>query len=249
VVIRPDQRIVVAAQNSSYFGLLRYEPDGDLDPTFDGDGMAVYFQGSVFDVATAPGGKVVMGGYRSVSQSDRDFVVARVKNGGALDPTFSGDGVVTTSFGGPYDQVSGIAVLGDGRILAAGNGGDSPQVFALARYTTSGDLDPTFSGNGKETTDVSGSAAAYAVVIQADGKVVAAGIGGDDMAVVRYNTNGTLNTAFGGDGRVTIGFSRGDSIDMAYAVAIQPADGRIVAAGKATLVGGRRVAVARVLAS
>jgi uncharacterized delta-60 repeat protein len=127
-----------------------------------------------------------------------------------------------------------VAIQGDGKIVAAGFAG-SDFDFALARYNTDGSLDTTFGGDGKVTTDFAGSGSrdeAHAVAIQGDGKIVAAGLavvsGIFDFALARYNTDGSLDTIFSGDGKVTTDFA-GD-FDVANGVVIQ-ANGRIVAAG------------------
>ena len=96
-----------------------------------------------------------------------------------------------------------------------------------------GDLDTSFDSDGKVTTEV-GSTNDYAgsVTIQSDGKIVAAGYSNngsnDDFALVRYNTDGSLDASFDGDGKVTTAI--GSGTDQAFSVAIQ-SDGKIVAAG------------------
>jgi uncharacterized delta-60 repeat protein len=100
---------------------------------------------------------------------------------------------VTTDFAGAFDIAGAVAIQGDGKIVAAGgaevSGADD---FALARYNANGSLDPTFSGDGKVTTDFAGdSDQAHAVAIQANGRIVAAGhafVSGtdDDFALARY---------------------------------------------------------------
>src|SRR6478735_6469687 len=104
-----------------------------------------------------------------------------------------------------------------------------PAVVAAA-----GDLDPTFGTGGKVTTDIQGDFdKARAVAIQADGKIVVAGsaLNGAniDFAVLRYNTDGSLDTTFDRDGKATFSILAGFN-DIANAVAIQP-DGKIVLAG------------------
>src|SRR5262249_37359683 len=99
----------------------------------------------------------------------------------------------------------------------------------LARYTTSGSLDTTFGSGGKVTTDFAGyQDRAYSVAIQSDGKIVAAGGGGGDFGLARYNPDGRPASGFGSGGKVTTDFTG----SQAYAVAIQ-SDGKIVAAGYA----------------
>ena len=156
-----------------------------------------------------------------------DFALARYNPGGSLDPSFSGDGMQTTDFGGS-DLATGVALQGDGRIVVVGRGGPLPRGFALARYNPNGSLDTSFSGDGKQRTGFGGSDdGARAVALQANGKIVTVGRGGPggDFALARYNPNGTLDTSFSGDGKQRTGFGT-----QATGVALQ-ADGRIVAVG------------------
>jgi uncharacterized delta-60 repeat protein len=107
-----------------------------------------------------------------------------------------------------------------------------------------GDLDPTFDGDGKVTTNVIVNDEAHGVAIQSDGKIVAAGFAvcqpcagptePHDFALARYNTDGSLDSTFDGDGKVTTDFAA--NVDEAFAVAIQ-ADGKIVAGGSASISG------------
>ena len=101
------------------------------------------------------------------------------------------------------------------------------------RYNTDGSLDTSFDSDGKVTTAIgSGNDYACSVAIQSDGKIVVAGYSdngsNDDFALVRYNTDGSLDTTFDSDGKVTTAIGSGD--DQAFSVAIQ-SDGKIVAAG------------------
>ena len=142
---------------------------------------------------------------------------------GDLDPTFGAGGKVTTVFGG--DSRAYVLVLQpNGKLVAAGVG---PNGFALARYNPDGSLDTSFGAGGKVTTPIG---AANALVLQPDGKLVAAGsnyISPSDFVLVRYNPNGSLDTSFGGDGKVTTAIGFGAE---ANALALQP-DGKLVAAG------------------
>ena len=153
-----------------------------------------------------------------------------------LDTAFSTDGKATTDFGN-NDEANAVAIQSDGKIVTAGFANDgTDDNFAIARYNADGTLDTSFSTDGKVTTDFGGNDdQARAVAIQPDGKIVAAGFANDgsdnNFALARYNTNGSLDTTFSSDGKLTTDFDGKD--DEAYAVAIQP-DGRIVAAGYAT---------------
>ena len=153
---------------------------------------------------------------------------------GDLDTTFDSDGKVTTAIGSGNEQALSVAIQSDGKIVAAGRSSNgSNDDFALVRYNTDGTLDTTFDSDGKVTTAIgSGTETAYSVAIQSDGKIVAAGFSfngsNNDVALVRYNTDGTLDTNFDSDGKVTTDI--GSYNDYARSVAIQ-SDGKIVVAG------------------
>jgi uncharacterized delta-60 repeat protein len=158
---------------------------------------------------------------------------------GDLDTTFGADGTVT---GPDLASAHAIAIQADGKIVAAGVG---EKGFVLARYDPDGTLDTTFSGNGKVITPFLSGGTIYDVAIGSDGKVVTAGgaageRGNAKFAIARYNPDGTPDTTFGGDGKVTTDLSKPTNhdagFDAAYAIAPQ-ADGKIVAAGVAA--GGR----------
>jgi uncharacterized delta-60 repeat protein len=242
VAIQPDGKIVaVGSATGGNFALARYNPDGSLDTSFDGDGKVTTDFGTsdqAFGVAIHPDGKIVAAG----SAHGEDFVLARYNRDGSLDTSFGVDGKVTTDFGGGVvgGGASAVAIQPNGKIVAAGWTG-AVDDFALARYNLDGSLDTSFGGDGKVTTDFGGAfEAANELAIQPDGKIVAAGFGGatDDFALARYNRDGSLDTSFDGDGKVTTDFGGfpgpfGDpvyTVDVAAGVAIQH-NAKIVAAG------------------
>ncbi|MEQ6342166.1 MAG: hypothetical protein M3A44_11065 [Gammaproteobacteria bacterium] len=109
--------------------------------------------------------------------------------------------------------------------------------FSLARYNTDGSLDNGFAGDGTVITAVgaNSSAAAFAVVVQGDGKILAAGVASNgkngDFAMVRYRANGSPDNSFGLGGGVIAPVGSGE--DMAFAIAIQPTpDNKIIMAGR-----------------
>jgi uncharacterized delta-60 repeat protein len=154
---------------------------------------------------------------------------------GDLDPTFSGNGKVTTNFTPGLDDGSDVAIQDNGKIVVVGLAG-AGGTFGIARYLTNGTLDPTFGGDGKVRTDFTAHTDdARGVAIQEDGKIVVvgnAGVGTSDtsVALARYRTNGTLDPTFGGDGKVRTNFT--PNLETGHDVVIQD-NGRIVAAGSA----------------
>ena len=124
-------------------------------------------------VALQGDGKIVVVG--QLSGGGGDFALARYNPNGSLDTSFSGDGKQTTDFGG-FDRANGVALQGDGKIVAVGEGGTGAAGdFALARYNPNGSLDTSFSGDGRQTTDFGGFDEADGVALQGDGKIVAVG--------------------------------------------------------------------------
>jgi uncharacterized delta-60 repeat protein len=214
-----------------------YAAPGDLDPTFSGDGkVLIDFAGGddgASAVAAQPDGKIVAVGFATLPVAGRVFGVARFDSQGARDPSFGGDGIITTRLGDGTAAGRAVAIEDDGDIVVAGTS-SQPETgwdFALTRYEPDGSLDPSFGQNGRVTTDFDDVGnGVNALVVQPDGKLVVAGESGGDFALARYNPDGSLDTSFSGDGIVTTDFAGWG--DVAYAVALQ-GDGRIVAAGSA----------------
>ena len=181
-------------------------------------------------VAVQADGKIVVAG-DSTSGGTFDFALSRYNADGSLDTSFSGDGRQTTDFG-EGESAYAVAIQVNGKIVAAGvTHSATGSAFALARYNADGSLDPSFSGDGKQTTELGGGAELAGLTSQTDGKIVVAGDtggGGADFAIARYNTDGSLDSSFSGDGKQTTDFY-GDH-DYAFGIAIEP-DGKLVAAG------------------
>ena len=128
----------------------------------------------------------------------------------------------------------GSQIQSDGKIVVSGytEGDTTGPDFALVRYLTNGGLDPTFDTDGIVITSFGGSfSEGKSIAIQSDGKIVVAGVTGSTIsyfALARYNFNGSLDTTFDNDGKVTTLF--GGFSDWGYATAIQ-SDGKIVMVG------------------
>ena len=207
-LIQPDGRIVVAGwvMNDALemeIALARYNVDGSLDASFGTGGKLttpIQAGAEAFGVVRQPDGKIVVSGYSDDASGNRDFALARYNADGTLDSTFSGDGIVTTSFG-TSAIAYGIVIQPDGRIVVAGFAGDD---FALARYESDGDLDTTFDADGKVVTDfLLRHEQGWDLALQPDGRIVVSGFtrgtGTDyEAAVLRYNADGSLDSTFGG---------------------------------------------------
>jgi uncharacterized delta-60 repeat protein len=222
---------------------------GDLDLAF-GSGGKVFpdFGGaaSAKTVILEPDGKIIVGG--PVFHASGDFGLIRFNTDGSLDPTFGSGGKVITNFftvGGfeSFDSLNALVLQPDGRIIAAGTSFDNGRfVFALARYNNDGSLDTSFGESGKLVTSPSPfDSGANAVALQPDGKIIAAGSVGrsfssppmSDFALIRYDSKGGLDLAFGNGGVVAT-----DILHLAAAansIVLQP-DGRIVVGGATQVV-------------
>jgi uncharacterized delta-60 repeat protein len=233
VAIQSDGKIIFAGytyNGKDYdFSVARYNKNGTLDSSFDGDGKATASFGSgydyAFDVAIQNDGKILLGG-----TSQNSFALLRYHPSGILDTSFGTSGKVMTSIGSS-DTGRSISLQPDGKILMGGwtNSGANLD-FALARYNQNGTLDTTFGFGGKVITDFGYRDAAYDIIVQADGKIIAAGMSeanGRDFSIARYNTDGSLDQSFGMGGKVLTNLV-GDQI--ARSVIALP-DGKILVAG------------------
>jgi uncharacterized delta-60 repeat protein len=249
IAIQPDGKIVAAGSSggpaSRYnFALTRYNPDGSLDTPFGSAGRLLTDFGGDDDIAHAVAlqrdGKIVVVGSAVLGGRRSDFAIARYHADGSLDSTFAGNGKQATDFGA-RDTARGVAIQPDGKIVVVGSRDpldDCSADFAVARYSTNGTLDKSFSYDGKLTTGLGCDDFAHDVAIQADGKIVVVGTRYEDddscfackdldLALARYNADGTLDRNFDGDGKMTRGLGNDEGLSS---VAIQP-DGKIVVAG------------------
>jgi uncharacterized delta-60 repeat protein len=246
VAVQPDGKVVVAgavgvslpSDELHDVAVIRYLVDGTRDPDFAGDGLFTMDVGGgqdfAYDVAIDASGRIVVAGttYRG---GDADVLVMRLTTAGTPDPSFNGDGVATAALSALGDRARAIVVQPDGRIVVAGETGASGgggDLF-VARYTDTGDLDRSFSGDGVATMDVLGGAdAARDLAMQPNGAFVVTGSaneGSRDLIVVaRFTSAGIADPTFSGDGRRTI--SLGPVANVGRGVALTPA-GRIVVVG------------------
>ncbi len=260
VIIQADGKIAVAGSarresgNRPGFALARYETNGALDTSFSGDGKIIidFGDSEAYALAVQPDGKLVAAGFEFsfTSRTQANFAVARVNSDGTPDTSFDGDGRVITDFLTRNDIAFDIALQTDGKIVVAGTkdiAEDATQDFALARYNSNGSLDTSFGNGGKVTTDFfSELDDAKAVAIQPDGKIVVGGSAvtstNTSFALARYQSNGSLDESFDGDGKVITDF--GGSYSDVSDIVIQ-SSGKIIAVGSALVEGVRSFALAR----
>jgi len=213
VAIQNDGRIVIAgtakpANDTSDFGVVRYDANGTLDTTFDGDGKALTDIAANWDEANAvaiqPGdGKIVVVGGAIVPNAIgwfHDFALVRYDTKGGLDAGFGAGGKVITDFSSGDDMGADVVIAGDGRIVAAGWVADPADVellidFGVARYDSTGALDATFGTGGTVITDLGHIDYGQGVALQGDCRIVVAGwswpadTGDGAFGLVRYDGN------------------------------------------------------------
>jgi len=251
VAIQLDGKIVVAGfalmeeGGVYYFAIARYLIDGGLDYSFGKNGIVLTRMGAnsqARSVIIQSDGKIIAVGTTNTKETNKNIAIARYTKNGVLDTSFGVNGINSVSIGALDDHTYSAALQRDGRIVIAAhtNNGSNFDV-ALLRYTENGLLDMSFGTDGIVVTDISSkNDELYDISIQDNGKIVAVGASQDEngfynVLMVRYSSNGVLDSTFGVKGVVKTAFTirtsgSVDRDDKAVAVAIQP-DGKIVVAG------------------
>jgi uncharacterized delta-60 repeat protein len=245
LAIDSQGRIVAAghatkADGNKVIAVARYTAAGVLDTSFSGDGklttdIALAESEHAAAVVIDAADRILVGGNVWIDNpdptngggsGDSQFVVLRYTAAGVLDTSYNGDGIVIVEISGSdWDYLHDLALDGNGRVIAAGT---SNGKMGLARFTTSGYLDTSFSTDGKVQQGF-GSYTTYinGVAIAADNKIVVTGrgsAGGDGMLVGRVTTTGALDTTFSGDGKLM--FDHLGEIDSPTNVFVH--DGKII---------------------
>ena len=207
VTIQSDGKIVVAGfvfdgSSSSApprFGLARYDADGSLDVSFGSDGKVMTDfareDSAALAVTLQHDGKIVAAGSAFNTNTFLDFALSRYNADGSLDASFGSGGRVTTDIADNYDEVNGVAIQSDGKIVVTGFAGPE---FGLARYNVDGSLDVSFGAGGKVITDFEGNFdLGLGMALQADGNIVTVGRAdlsgtGTDFGLARYQVTPTL---------------------------------------------------------
>jgi uncharacterized delta-60 repeat protein len=237
VAVQSDGKVLVARRvpgpstEDDAFGVTRLTAGGNLDTTWDGDGLAVTNFHNLYEtpggIAIQSDGKVLVAGTANADYA-REFesvVVVRYTTGGRPDTTFSSDGKTNNDFGTVRRTAADVVVQPNGMILVGGaqraGASSSPsgvgEDFFLARYRPDGTPDTTFSGDGRLTTDFAGAFDSLSdLLLLPDGKILALGQSrlpsrnDYDLALARYNADGSLDTTFSGDGKMTLGLGGND---------------------------------------
>jgi uncharacterized delta-60 repeat protein len=243
LVILPSGKIMIAGTYRYSMGIAvaAYHADGTLDNGFGTAGIIKDFKHSgrtVFEAsAVQQDGKIITAGVTQRYPESLAFVVVRYNKDGSYDHSFSEDGIVIPNFGMGGAEASALAIQPDGRIVVAGyywNGNTGKFDMAVIRLNPDGSPDKSFAGDGQLLTQVRDYNVATDLLIQPDGKIVVGGFtaftnGSIDMALVRYNSDGTLDNTFSGDGMLTKDFGTDD--DRVATLLLQP-NGKLIVVGK-----------------
>jgi uncharacterized delta-60 repeat protein len=239
IAIDDSDRIVAGGTSGRKFAVARYTVDGNLDTSFRGDGTVVTDfrsteEENIEALCIDHRNRIIVAGW-----ADGRMALARYHEDGALDSSFHGDGKVLTNFRSTAEESAHAVALDRwGRIVV---GGTADDMFALARYTENGRLDPSFHGDGKVLTDFRSTQreGIRALAIDRHGRIVVAGkavryVGEVDakFALARYTEDGNLDPSFHRDGKVLTNFwsDQEESITGVNGLAIDGAD-RIVVGG------------------
>lgn len=232
---------------------------GVLDPSFETGGFTIFpyttsslptDHDQIYDLKVDNTGKIVAVGntYNSTaSPANYDMAIVRLNSNGTLDTTFNSMGKNRLDFGFT-DGAKAVAIQNDSKILVGGYAYISSKFnFAIARFLPSGQIDPSFNTSGKITTPFTTSSQALAMVLTSSGKAVLAGNGSDSrknsFALVRYNTNGSLDTSFGVSGKTITSFT-GSTFETIQGIT-EDSSGNLIAVGYSSIGGLSKLALAK----
>jgi len=239
LILQPDGKILALIGGAFQPFLIRFNTNGSIDTSF-GNNETHIFIIPIGLFVIQPDAKIITAykqdHYNSFGQVDSSyFRTDRYNTDGTLDTTFGTDGTVITDFGFGYNYVTAIALQPDGKVIVAGTSYNNQ--FAIARYTSSGDLDTTFDGDGKVITSLGSGLKSYVsyVSVQADGKIIVAGGSYTSIfpqeyffSIAKYNPNGSLDTSFDGDGIVNNIFDDASETYVNLNTIIEQPDGKFL---------------------
>jgi uncharacterized delta-60 repeat protein len=245
LALQPDGKILLAGRSNindigADFAVWRLHATGLFDAKFGANGLVTTDFGNddASAIALQRDGKIIVTGQvQDPSGDNTDFAVVRYLPNGNLDSTFNGNGTIRTDLGGS-ELPHALVIQPDGRIVVAGvtsinrgSGFDRSSGF-VARYRPSGRLDGSFGDAGSLLIETAISDETTAIGLQADGKIVVAGLSAGAAILARLRTDGTPDIDFGDGGFVRFTFPTGEpQSSFAQALAIQPSDGKLVIAG------------------
>ncbi|MBW7889074.1 MAG: T9SS type A sorting domain-containing protein [Bacteroidetes bacterium] len=240
-----DKIIIVGASSADWsdynFCAVRLNADGSLDSTFGTNGKTILPYAEINEahaVAVQPDGKILIAGFSYYRGGSVTIpLMTRLTSAGNFDASFGWVKYTSTGDLGYWVWIYSIALQSDGKIYIGGttnSSGTPSTTFIVYRYNIDGSLDNTFAFYNTRYSYVENntvSAIAYALAVQPDGKVIAAGFTHNDFYVCRFQTNGSIDASFGSSfgARVSLGTSNNDWISSC----VIQADGKILVGGRA----------------
>lgn len=237
-----DGRILIAGYSDDNFAMAMVNPDGSMDESFGNYGWVVTPFGTLWSYGRGIGiqedGKIVLGGMVMNPGNYYEMGVVRYETDGSIDMSFGENGRLVFGIGTSNDFLERVRIQEDGKILLGGHtySGTNPLKYDMAavRLNTDGSFDDSFGENGISTAKVvSQENYVSDMLIQDDGKIILAGNTREsnlyyDAAMVRFNTDGTLDSSFGEEGKIL--FDIDGNVDEGTALALQE-DGKIILGG------------------
>lgn len=240
IKLQQDGKILAYGGAGTETVVTRYNSNGSLDAGFGENGIIYCNSGPVEGGNTLlvqSDGKIVVMGVQWTQPVPNtfttQFVVERYNADGSADTAFASQGRAVTNFVNAYDTPKAIALQPDGKIVAVGTSSNSQTYLAIARYTTNGALDTTFDGDGKVISPMTGTASFISV--HEDGKILVAATTFSSsvspwttrFTQLRYNSNGSPDTSFDGDG---VALNLFDADDLSYNITsvFEQPDGKLL---------------------
>jgi uncharacterized delta-60 repeat protein len=245
LLLQPDGKIVVGRSNTANtddFSVLRFNPDGSPDPSFDSDGRSSLdipgIKGTTKVLLRQPDGKIVAIGdtLASVAPAPRSLGLVRYLANGSPDPTFGVGGVAIHGGDVRYQLITSVVLQPDGRLLVAGNAfraGVNRRLIVVARFEPDGSLDRSFGEDGYAFGNGHTGEYGGRLSLQSDGTLLVFGDvesvaprGWYDWspAIMRFLPDGSPDTAFGDNGRALV------LNDSSFAAVVTQPDGRMLLA-------------------
>lgn len=267
-----DGKLLLLGRANNQISFARLNPNGSLDSNFGSGGkLSVNASGAKGGTGNGLGlalqrvpavtgeERIVAAGWsKTSSNANSDWTLMRLRPDGSTDTSFGIGGIVKTAFSGFGDVASRVKMDSSSRLVAIGSTNTNStcglyvQDGAVVRYTQDGNLDGSFS-DGRQIIDVYGGMDLFGAGLsfQADGKILIFGSAhsSDDtviqLALIRFNVDGTRDASFGLQGNGVTTFDVTQYNGSGAPVSVQPPDGKIVVMGNLWGTVGRLIAIGR----
>lgn len=215
VDIQTDGKIIVAGYTwfDKHLYVSRSHEDGTRDDSFGWNGRVIINRNPelivIEEVVAKEDGKILLAGHIEDVNEELDFLLYQFQSNGDLDSTFGNNGIMQIDFGESDERMRDMIIQPDGKIVVCGrnayfSGNQRLRDYVVARFHSNGSIDSGFGNNGVFITDYENSKFAWTIGLQSDGKIVVGAKEGTVYVVLRFSTDGILDTTFGDSGRVAL---------------------------------------------